>query len=237
MQQGVVLLDADLKVLVFNARAAELLQAPKGAIEIGLSAAKIAARIPALAQPPGPDDGEDNWLTHLLTRSSLLYQEISIGDRAISVTSTPLEGAGWLVSCDDVSVLTSLKTDLAAQNSRFESALANMPHGLCMFDAEKRLLLCNAAYARLYDLPETLTRPGTPLSQILDYRRTAGNEPVQQEAYFDVVVEAALKGSAASQNIPLSDGRVIKITHNPMEHGATSPLMRIAPRPCAPKSR
>ncbi|MCJ9672056.1 MULTISPECIES: bifunctional diguanylate cyclase/phosphodiesterase [unclassified Neorhizobium] len=219
MQQGVVLLDADLQVLVCNARAADLLQAPKGAIEVGISAVKIAAEIPALSQPPSPDDDEDTWLTHLLTRSSSFYQEISIGDRTISVASIPLDEGGWLMSCDDISVLTSLKKDLAAQNSRFESALANMPHGLCMFDAEKRLLLCNAAYARLYDLPETLTRPGTPLSQILHYRRTAGNEPVQQEAYFDVVVEAALKGSAASQNILLSDGRVIKITHNPMEHG------------------
>jgi PAS domain-containing protein len=32
-QQGVVLLDADLQVLVFNTQAAELLRAPKGAIE------------------------------------------------------------------------------------------------------------------------------------------------------------------------------------------------------------
>ncbi|MBY3026981.1 putative bifunctional diguanylate cyclase/phosphodiesterase [Rhizobium leguminosarum] len=219
MQQGVVLLDADLQVLVFNTQAAELLQAPNGAIEVGLSAARMAARIPALAQAPRTDESEESWLTHLLTRSNLLHQEISIGNRTISITSTPLDGGGWLISFDDISALTSLKKNLAAQNSRFEAALANMPHGLCMFDAEKRLLLCNAAYARLYDLPETLTRPGTPLSQILDYRRTAGNEPVQQEAYFDVVVEAALKGSAASQNIPLSDGRVIKITHNPMEHG------------------
>ncbi|MBY5639342.1 hypothetical protein HFO39_32080 [Rhizobium leguminosarum] len=38
MQQGVVLLDADLQVLMFNAQAAGLLQAPKGAIERGLGA-------------------------------------------------------------------------------------------------------------------------------------------------------------------------------------------------------
>jgi hypothetical protein len=29
-----------------------------------------------------------------------------------------------------------------------------MPHGLCMFDDEVRLILCNAAYRRLYALPE-----------------------------------------------------------------------------------
>ncbi|MEX2695319.1 putative bifunctional diguanylate cyclase/phosphodiesterase [Rhizobium mongolense] len=219
MQQGVALLDADLRVVVFNDRIGKLLQAPKGAIDVGVSATRMAAQIPILGRTQQSDDSQESWLTHLLTRSTLFYQEISVGDRIVSLTSTPVDDGGWLISCDDISALASIRRDMADQNRRFDAALANMPHGLCMFDADKNLLLCNAGYCRLYDLPETLTRPGTPLWQILDYRQTAGNAPVQQEAYFDVVVEAALKGSAASENIVLMDGRVIKITHNPMENG------------------
>ncbi|APO71141.1 GGDEF/EAL domain-containing protein (plasmid) [Rhizobium gallicum] len=219
MQQGVALLDADLRVVIFNDRIGKLLQAPKGAIEVGVSATRMAAQIPILGRTQQSDDSQESWLTHLLTRSTLFYQEISVGERIVSLTSTPVDDGGWLISCDDISALASLRKDMADQNRRFDVALANMPHGLCMFDADKNLLLCNAGYCRLYDLPETLTRPGTPLLQILDYRQTAGNAPVQQEAYFDVVVEAALKGSAASENIVLMDGRVIKITHNPMENG------------------
>ncbi|ULJ75356.1 putative bifunctional diguanylate cyclase/phosphodiesterase [Rhizobium gallicum] len=219
MQQGVALLDADLRVVIFNDRIGKLLQAPKGAIEVGVSATRMAAQIPILGRTQQSDDSQESWLTHLLTRSTLFYQEISVGERIVSLTSTPVDDGGWLISCDDISALASIRKDMADQNRRFDAALANMPHGLCMFDADKNLLLCNAGYCRLYDLPETLTRPGTPLWQILDYRQTAGNAPVQQEAYFDVVVEAALKGSAASENIVLMDGRVIKITHNPMENG------------------
>ncbi|MHC2302317.1 diguanylate cyclase (GGDEF)-like protein [Rhizobium mongolense] len=219
MQQGVALLDADLRVVVFNDRIGKLLQAPKGAIDVGVSATRMAAQIPILGRTQQSDDSQESWLTHLLTRSTLFYQEISVGDRIVSLTSTPVDDGGWLISCDDISALASIRRDMADQNRRFDAALANMPHGLCMFDADKNLLLCNAGYCRLYDLPETLTRPGTPLWQILDYRQTAGNAPVQQEAYFDVVVEAALKGSAASENIVLMDGKVIKITHNPMENG------------------
>lgn len=219
MQQGVALLDADLRVVVFNDRIGKLLRAPKGAIEVGVSATRMVAQIPVLGRTQQSDDSQESWLTHLLTCSTLFYQEISVGDRIVSLTSTPVDDGGWLISCDDISALASIRKDMADQNRRFDAALANMPHGLCMFDADKDLLLCNAAYSRLYDLPETLTRPGTPLWQILDYRQTAGNAPVQREAYFDVVVEAALKGSAASENIVLMDGRVIKITHNPMENG------------------
>jgi len=42
------------------------------------------------------------------------------------------------------------------------AAAANTPVGLCMFDAERRLVFCNQACADLYYLPEALTRPGTP---------------------------------------------------------------------------
>ncbi|MDI6838327.1 MAG: PAS-domain containing protein, partial [Rhizobiaceae bacterium] len=219
MQQGVMLLDADLQVVAFNGRAGELLQAPKDGIEVGLSATRLADQIPVLAITPKSGTARESWVTHVQTRSTTLRREISIGSRVILLTTAPIEEGGWLVTCDDISALATIRRDLADQNSRFDAALANMPHGLCMFDAETKLLLCNAAYARLYDLPDSLTRPGTPLGQILDYRRTAGNEPAQREAYFDVVVEAAIKGSAASQCVNLVDGRVIKITHNPIENG------------------
>src|SRR3954452_13644962 len=36
------------------------------------------------------------------------------------------------------------------QDWRLDATLANMPHGLCMFDAERRLLLCNSRYAEMY---------------------------------------------------------------------------------------
>jgi hypothetical protein len=88
-----------------------------------------------------------------------------------------------------------------------------------MFDGAKKLILCNASYAQMYDLPAWLTQPGIPLDDIREYRSSVGNGPVSKATYFDVVIEAVSKGSAASQNISLTDGRIIKISHNPMAKG------------------
>ncbi|MBB4569325.1 signal transduction histidine kinase [Rhizobium leucaenae] len=98
-------------------------------------------------------------------------------------------------------------------------ALDNMPHGLCMFSADKKLILCNFSYAQMYDLPEDLTLAGTPLPAILDYRAGVGNGPLHAATYFDVVGLAAQKGGRASQDITLQDGRVVRITHSSMEDG------------------
>ncbi|TCV72200.1 phospho-acceptor domain-containing protein [Neorhizobium sp. R1-B] len=119
----------------------------------------------------------------------------------------------------DLSPLARLESELADQTARLDEAINNMPHGLCMFDSEKNLIVCNAAYAAMYHLPEGLTRPGTPLDSILEHRELRGIGPLDKAAYFDVVTAANVIGSVASQNIVLSDGRVIKITHNPMKTG------------------
>jgi PAS domain-containing protein len=43
--------------------------------------------------------------------------------------------------------------ELEKSNSRFDSALSNMSQGLCMFDGEQRLLVCNRRFADLYGIP------------------------------------------------------------------------------------
>jgi PAS domain-containing protein len=42
---------------------------------------------------------------------------------------------------------------LEQTNIRFNTALENMTHGLCMFDGNKRLVIFNDRYASLYRLP------------------------------------------------------------------------------------
>ncbi|TAY98627.1 EAL domain-containing protein [Rhizobium leguminosarum] len=213
MQQGVAFLNAYLRVVLVNDRFAELLRVPKGLIAVGVDANAIAREMAANG------DQSQIWLLHLLMNSTALHQQLEIGDGLLAFASTPVDDGGWLIQCEDISQLAGLERSLAEQRGLFDTALDNMPHGLCMFDADKNLMLCNAAYARLYCLPEHLTRSGTPLQHILDYRETLGNAPAHRESYFDVVVEAALKGSTASQNIALMDGRVVKISHKPMENG------------------
>ena len=53
--------------------------------------------------------------------------------------------------------LLSQKQQLEVQNLRFDAALNNMSQGLCMFDGERKLVVCNARYVQMYDCPPSLT--------------------------------------------------------------------------------
>ena len=57
----------------------------------------------------------------------------------------------------NIESLENLEQNLASHNF----SLANMPHGLCMFDQDQRLLICNERYADMYRVPKDMMRPGT----------------------------------------------------------------------------
>ena len=67
-----------------------------------------------------------------------------------------------------------MTTHAQTQAVRFNAALNNMSQGLCMFDSDKRLVVCNDRYARLYSLPPELLAPGTTHEAIMQHRLASG---------------------------------------------------------------
>jgi methyl-accepting chemotaxis protein len=104
------------------------------------------------------------------------------------------------------------------QAIRFNAALNNMSQGLCMFDSNKRLVVCNDRYARLYALPPELLVPGTPHQAIMKHRLASGLLTRSEDDQF-----AALSRHSAdevsSRIDKLSDGRMIKVVRAPMPGG------------------
>jgi diguanylate cyclase (GGDEF)-like protein len=113
--------------------------------------------------------------------------------------------------------------ELRIQNQRFDMALDNMGEGLCMFDAEKKLVVCNDRYARMYRLPPELLRTGTPHSAIIRHRVLHGilkGEKNDGAAEQKIAALAALPPDTTSSRIDeFADGRLICVTRQPMAGG------------------
>ena len=139
------------------------------------------------------------------------------------------------LNCDDAALLagaSSLRTSgsekeqLARLNQWLEVALNNMARGLSMFDTEQRLILCNDVYRNIYQLPEKLTRPGTPLLDIIHFhvkRETGRDGPdaiEQQRKWIDQHVARLARGESFSEKQHLSEGRTILITNQPLGDGS-----------------
>jgi diguanylate cyclase (GGDEF)-like protein len=113
--------------------------------------------------------------------------------------------------------------ELRIQNQRFDMALDNMGEGLCMFDAEKRLVVCNDRYARMYRLPPELLKTGTPHAAIIRHRVLHGilkGENNDGAVEQKIAALAALPPDATSRRIDeLADGRLICVSRQPTAGG------------------
>jgi diguanylate cyclase (GGDEF)-like protein len=115
---------------------------------------------------------------------------------------------------DNAVKLMHQKTQLEQLNVHLDAALNNMTHGLCMFDASGKLIVCNGRYQEMYELPSELTQPGIALTQIVDYLSAAG------------ALGASAQGAAVYANVNerggiehLADGRIIAISRQAMSDG------------------
>jgi diguanylate cyclase (GGDEF)-like protein len=107
------------------------------------------------------------------------------------------------------------ETVLQEQNKLFEAALRHLPVGLSMFDSKHRLIVCNPAYRRLYDLTEEKTPTGVSFKDIvLDYVKQKGGEDVDARLadarnWIDEHVAKLRRGEAFTETMQLEDGRSI----------------------------
>src|SRR5436309_3856599 len=63
----------------------------------------------------------------------------------------------------------------AALAGQFDTALNNMPHGLCMFGADGRLAVMNHRFKEMMNLSDHLVQRGASASDIIAYCVTAGS--------------------------------------------------------------
>jgi diguanylate cyclase (GGDEF)-like protein len=110
-------------------------------------------------------------------------------------------------------------------NRRLDVALNNMGRGLSMFDAEARLIVCNKLYRQMYALPEELTRPGTPLADLVRYhvkRETGreGPEEVEKERqWIKTHVAELARGKSFTHTQVLKSGRIVLVSNQPLPGG------------------
>jgi diguanylate cyclase (GGDEF)-like protein/PAS domain S-box-containing protein len=146
------------------------------------------------------DDQLASWYQHLYT----------FGPGALLVISVILLGTGLLMWQTG---------NLAYKNRILEVTLENMAHGLCMFDGQQRLIVCNERYAKMYGLSPSEMRAGTTLRSILEARVAAGSSPMAAQEYIDTRITEVTRNEPYSAVNELRDGRVVAVTHQPIEGG------------------
>jgi len=150
------------------------------------------------------------------------------GGRIIETAHVFSPGLGWVVTHEDVTeeiasseIVQKRKRELERQNIRLDAAVNNISQGLCMFDPKGRLVICNAPYARIYNLPDDLVRPGTPLEDILGHLFDTGihssSFPTREQ--YVAWRNGVIARGQFEKTIVEFGNRIILMQHHPMKDG------------------
>ncbi len=101
----------------------------------------------------------------------------------------------------------------------FETALHNMSQGLCMFDADASLVVCNDRYIEMYGLSREAVVPGATLRSILVHRKERGSFAGDPDVYLNELLAAIAKNDGHTQLVQSGDGRTISIVNRSMANG------------------
>ena len=117
-------------------------------------------------------------------------------------------------------MLSAQDMEIRRANLRFEMALSNMSLGLCQYDADGRLDVVNQRFCEIYGLDSRRVQPGISFRDVLLISAEAGNYPgrtaqeviAERQAFVDQQTPGLLLQE-------LGDGRIIAVSHSPMQHG------------------
>jgi diguanylate cyclase (GGDEF)-like protein len=160
-------------------------------------------------------------------------QEFADG-RIIAYTVYPIPGGGGMATHEDITEREELNARLKKQyelgreqeetlrvrNFQFDTAINNMSQGLCFFDSDHRLIVCNDRFVTMYDIAPERVSPGMSLIEIVDLRFEAGSFPAMtRDEYLHWRTNVAVSNEAKDSIVELMNGRTFKIRHRPMPGG------------------
>ena len=116
----------------------------------------------------------------------------------------------------DLDVLEKL---VSSAYDEMDTALNNMSQGLCMYDADARLVLCNQRYRDMMRLPPEFATPGRTLLELLTRRKEMGAFQKEPGPFCAELLAAIAEGKTVTYVIEAADGRVMRVDNQPMAGG------------------
>jgi len=106
---------------------------------------------------------------------------------------------------------------LTLEKQRLDRAVNNMTQGLLLFDADRRMVVCNQRYIDMYGLSTAVVKPGCSFHDIIAHRKTTGSFTGDIDQYVERVLrDIHVRNSMV---VDTADGRSIQVLNEPLTDG------------------
>jgi len=220
MSHGLVMFDALSRIVVCNSRFIEMYDVSRDVVKAGLPLLDLLKHRKECGSFSGDPVEYHTRILDQISKRKLTQQNVPTpSGRIIKIVNQPMPEGGWVATHEDITDKVEAENAIRKRDQQINAALENISQGLCMFDASKRLIICNKQYADIYGLSDELTKPGTPFQDILEHAVTSGIIPKDCTSFLKVRLNDVSTNAAYQTVNRLGDGRYIAVVHRPLSNG------------------
>ena len=153
-----------------------------------------------------------NDLDWAFTQGDGSRMERRLGDRRFEFHAHRARDGSVLVVENDLTEALQREEALERQTALLRTTLDNTAQAIAVYDAEQRLMAWNRRFVELFQLPDTLARPGAPLTEILKWCSEAGVlELPDPEAFLAGRRPEFANPTGAASILPMAGERVVEV--------------------------
>jgi diguanylate cyclase (GGDEF)-like protein/PAS domain S-box-containing protein len=222
MIQGLVMFDRADRLMLWNRRYLELYNLPPGSLRPGLTLHELLTLRKATGTFMLDPEVYIGELRQALAagRPVTLTPELADG-RIICIENHVTADGGWVSTHEDITARRVAEKQLREQKLQLDTALNTMSQGLNMFDASRRLVVCNQRYLEMYGLSPDVVKPGCTIEELVEARVAGGTFfAADPKRYMAELLDAMDNRIAANTALKLPDGRIIAVISQPTPDGS-----------------
>ncbi len=219
-REGVILVNGAGEVVVSNSQALEFFEDLAPMLRPGAFFPDFVAELGDRARQPGRDEAGPP-VSLLAGGGGLCSAQVQLRDgRTIRIGWSSTGEGGLVAFCSDMTEWKLREAELKQSNLWLDAALENMSQGLCMYDAEGRLMVANRRFCEIFALERGRLRIGMPMRELIELK-LSGRLP---EGMTAERVWAERQGKLRQRHtfavqVTLAGGRIVEVFHQPMTDG------------------
>ncbi len=222
MSQGLALIDSNLRYVLFNDLYRDFLEMTEDELKAGQSFAEI-VRILAARGEYGDGNVEEIATARIAELSSdqFVERELSFrSGRTLQARKSPLPGGGAVVTLTDITSRKRAQEAIAQQERRLATALENMSQGICLVDADMKLVMFNDQYRDMLQLSGEIVETGNDLSGVSRAMAARGDYgPGDPEELSRQRMAALTNDQFVERELLLPGGKTVTARKSPLESG------------------
>ncbi len=219
-REGVILVNAEGRVVVSNTQTFEFFQDLAHLLRPGASFPDFLEALLRDALPDGKDAAALR-ISYPPDGTQPRTAQVDLRDGRSVRIGWSVTGEGGIVAfCSDMTEWKNREAQLKQSNLWLDTALSNMSQGLCLFDSEGHLKIVNRRFCEIFGIAQGSLRVGMTVEELISVKLASLHLRGASAAQLWAERRALLaERRAFSVQVPLLDGRIIEVAHQPMADG------------------